>query len=62
LPDVIETLEARERKVRDDQGVEYSLRIHPYRNAENKIDGAVVTLVELSEKSADARGKKRKNP
>jgi two-component system CheB/CheR fusion protein len=61
LRDVIETLEVRERKVRDNQGVEYSLRIRPYRNAENKIDGAVVTLVDLSEKSADARGKKRKN-
>jgi two-component system CheB/CheR fusion protein len=47
LSDVIDTLEARERRVRDQQGVEYSLRIRPYRTADNKIDGAVITLVDI---------------
>jgi two-component system CheB/CheR fusion protein len=59
LRDVIDTLESRERKVRNNEGVEYSLRVRPYRNAENKIDGAVITLVNLSERSASQRGEKR---
>src|SRR5205085_8928115 len=62
LRDVIETLEARERTVRDREGVEYSLRVRPYRSPENKIDGAVITLVDLSPKAANERDKKRKNP
>jgi two-component system CheB/CheR fusion protein len=59
LRDVIETLEARERKVRNREGAELSLRIRPYRNAENKIDGAVITLVDLNEKSANRSGKRK---
>jgi two-component system CheB/CheR fusion protein len=47
LSDVIDTLEARERKVRDQQGVEYSLRVRPNRTADNKIDDAVITLVDI---------------
>jgi two-component system CheB/CheR fusion protein len=51
LRGVIETLEGRERRVRDKEGVEYSLRIRPYRRGDNKIDGAVITLVDLAPKS-----------
>ena len=36
-----------EREVQDRQGRWYSLRIRPYRNAENRIDGAVVTLIDI---------------
>jgi two-component system CheB/CheR fusion protein len=47
LRDVIETLNTRERKVKGPEGREYSLRVRPYRNIDNKIDGAVIMLVEL---------------
>src|SRR5438067_6150301 len=36
LREVIDTLETRERKVRDKQGRSFSLRIRPYRTADNK--------------------------
>ena len=40
----------RERKVRNLEGREYSLRVRPYRTIDNKIDGAVITLVDLGGK------------
>ena len=48
LREVIDTLSAREREVRDKQGRRYSLRIRPYRTADNRIDGAVLTLVDIN--------------
>jgi two-component system CheB/CheR fusion protein len=57
LGDVIETLGTRERKVTDKQGREYSLRVRPYRNIDNKIDGAVIALVDLEEKKDSYAGK-----
>jgi two-component system CheB/CheR fusion protein len=53
LRDVTETLNMCERKVKDPEGREYSLRIRPYRTIDDKIDGAVITLVEMG------RGKKQ---
>ena len=47
LRDVIETLGTRERKVTDKEGRQYSLRVRPYRTTDNKIDGAVLTLVDI---------------
>jgi two-component system CheB/CheR fusion protein len=47
LRDVTETLNMRERKVKGPKGREYSLRVRPYRTTDNKIDGAVITLVEV---------------
>src|SRR5207237_4623577 len=47
LREVIETLGTRERKVTDKDGRKYSLRIRPYRTTDNKIDGAVLTLVDI---------------
>lgn len=49
LRDVTKTSNVRERKVKDLEGWGYSLRVRPYRTTENKIDGAVITLVELGE-------------
>jgi two-component system CheB/CheR fusion protein len=46
--EVIDTLSVRERQVRDKQGRLYSLRVRPYRSADNKIDGAVLTLVDIN--------------
>ncbi len=55
LRDVIETFGTRERRVSDKEGRRYSLRVRPYRTTDNKIDGAVITLVDLDgEKEADA--------
>src|SRR5947207_1344930 len=47
LRDVIETLGTRERKVTDKEGRQYSLRVRPYRTTDNKIDGAVLTLIDI---------------
>ncbi|HSP16746.1 MAG TPA: CheR family methyltransferase [Thermoanaerobaculia bacterium] len=44
---VIETLETREVDVNDRTGRAFSLRVRPYRTMDNKIDGAVLVLVEL---------------
>ena len=46
----------REWKVKDTEGLDYSLRVRPYRAADNKIDGVVITLVDLKgRKDSDAR-------
>ncbi|PYL93272.1 MAG: hypothetical protein DME28_09455 [Verrucomicrobia bacterium] len=47
LREVIETLGTREHKVTDKDGRQYSLRIRPYRTTDNKIDGAVLTLIDI---------------
>ena len=47
LHEVIETLSTRERKIADKEGRKYSLRVRPYRTNDNKIDGAVITLVDI---------------
>jgi two-component system CheB/CheR fusion protein len=44
---VIDHLEVREQEVQDRQGRWYSLRIRPYKTTENKIDGAVLVLVDI---------------
>jgi len=44
---VIDTVSAKEQEVQDKQGRWYSLRIRPYRTLENKIDGAVLVLVDV---------------
>ncbi len=43
-----------EKKLSDSQGKHYQLRLLPYRTVENKIDGAVITVVELSPGSVTA--------
>jgi two-component system CheB/CheR fusion protein len=57
LRDVIETLGTRERKVTDKQGRQYSLRVRPYRTTDNKIDGAVITLVDIEGRKDSYAGK-----
>jgi two-component system CheB/CheR fusion protein len=36
-------------EVRDQQGIRYSLRIRPYKNVENRIDGAVLALFDIDQ-------------
>jgi len=45
--EVINTLNVKEQEVQDQQGHWYDLRIRPYRTIDNKIDGAVVILVDI---------------
>jgi two-component system CheB/CheR fusion protein len=45
--EVIDTLDTREREVQDREGHWYSLRIRPYKTLDNKIQGAVVALVDI---------------
>jgi two-component system CheB/CheR fusion protein len=47
IAEVLETLHLKEREVRDRHGHWYALRIRPYRTKENKIDGAVLVLVDI---------------
>jgi two-component system, chemotaxis family, CheB/CheR fusion protein len=55
--EVIETLGVRERRVTDKDGHHYFFRVRPYRTTENKIDGAVITLVDIDgEGSEEADG------
>ena len=60
LREVIDTLQSRERKVRDKDGRQYSLRVRPYRTTDNKINGAVITLVDIDD-NAKQPGKIKKN-
>lgn len=45
--DVIENVHPREREVRDRQGRFLSLHVRPYKNLENRIDGAVLALFDI---------------
>ena len=47
IVDAIDRVVVREREVRDAQGSWYSLRIRPYKNIENRIDGAVLALFDI---------------
>lgn len=49
IEDVIENVQVRSREVLDREGRWHMLRIHPYRTADNKIDGAVVMLLDIDE-------------
>lgn len=53
--DVIETAAPKQREVRDAEGCWFSVRVRPYRTADNTIEGAVVVLVDIDEiKRAEA--------
>jgi len=47
IVECIDTVSQIEREVRDRQGRWYALRIRPYKNVDNKIDGAVLTLYDI---------------
>lgn len=44
VSDAVDTVRPREREVRGNNGHVYQLRVHPYRTADNRIDGAVIVL------------------
>jgi two-component system CheB/CheR fusion protein len=47
--EVMQTLNTREIETQDSQGHWYSLRIRPYRTSENRIEGAVLVLVDIGD-------------
>lgn len=47
MAEVVVSAIPRERDVRDDQGHAYLLRIHPYRTADNRIDGVTLVLFDI---------------
>ena len=47
VTEVIRTVSVYEREVRDQSGCWYSLRIRPYMTLDNKVDGAVLILVDI---------------
>ena len=47
IREVIDTVSLREQEVQDLEGRWYSMRLRPYRTADNKIDGAVVTFIDI---------------
>jgi two-component system, chemotaxis family, CheB/CheR fusion protein len=49
VAEVIETLNMREIEVQDREGHWYSLRIRPYRTSENRIEGAIIVLVDIGD-------------
>jgi two-component system CheB/CheR fusion protein len=49
LLEVMETVSSRESSVRDEQGRWYSLRVRPYRTLDNRIDGAILMLVDVTD-------------
>jgi PAS domain S-box-containing protein len=47
IAEVITTVREREREVQDKGGRWYSLRVRPYVNLDNKVDGAVLVMVDI---------------
>ncbi len=56
---VIDTLEVRELQVRDHNGRNYLLRIRPYKTSDNKIDGAVLVLIDIDQLTKKVASAKR---
>ena len=50
LLDVIATVAPREREIQDRTGRWYVLGMHPYRTADNRIDGVVLALIDIDER------------
>jgi len=57
--DVIENLRVNEREVLDQNGRWFSMWIRPYRTAENKIDGAVMAMFDITERKQAAEARYR---
>ena len=49
ITEVIDDVQLREREVRDREGRRYALRIYPYRTGDNRIDGAVLVLLDIDD-------------
>src|SRR2546427_5788620 len=54
IAEVVDNVQVREREVQDREGRHHLLRIHPFRTADNRIDGAVVVLLDIEEVTLQA--------
>ena len=52
--EVIDTLASREKEVQDAEGHAYSMWLRPYRTLDNRIDGVVLTLFDVTERKEAA--------
>jgi two-component system CheB/CheR fusion protein len=59
ISDVIETVTVKEQEIQGRDGRWYSMRIRPYRTVENEINGAVIILVDISERKRAEESLKR---
>jgi two-component system CheB/CheR fusion protein len=59
LREVIQTLTMYEREVTNKEGGRYSLRVRPYRTSDNKIDGAVIALVDINRRRHERKALQR---
>jgi len=58
--DVLDDLTARDREVQDAEGRTYSMWIRPYRTAENRIDGVVLALLDITGRKQPAEVRYRR--
>jgi two-component system CheB/CheR fusion protein len=49
IDDVVDRVQVVQRKVRDRDGHWYMLRVHPYRTGDNRIEGALLVLVDIDQ-------------
>src|SRR4030095_3734519 len=49
MTEVIDRVRAREREVQDKDGCWFSLRVRPYMTPDNRVDGAVLVLVDIND-------------
>ncbi|HEX9302399.1 MAG TPA: chemotaxis protein CheB [Casimicrobiaceae bacterium] len=54
IAEVIASVQVRQREAHDRDGRHYLVRIYPYRTADNRIDGAVVVLLDVEEVTEQA--------
>ncbi len=58
--EVIEDLSPREREVQDTDGRSYSMWVRPYRTAENRIEGVLLALFDVTERKQAAEARYRR--
>lgn len=56
ISDAIDTMSGKESELQDNQGRWYSMRIRPYKTLENKLDGAVITWIDITTLKASLEG------
>jgi two-component system CheB/CheR fusion protein len=56
ITEAIDSVTIKEREVQDRNGTWYSLRIRPYKNVENRIDGAVLALFDIDSSRRAPKG------
>jgi two-component system CheB/CheR fusion protein len=58
--EVIDSLVPREREVQDSEGRLYSMWVRPYRTADNRIDGVVLAMLDVTERKQAAEARYRR--